>query len=182
MVFLLSLEMEQFLHRNLEAQLITKKTPMSIIFLSLVILLTGCSLTPTPQLTSTPQLTPTEEEELVIIPELNGTFWSLNSLDGSDPIPGTQINLLFIDGWVTGNSGCNDYGGEYTATDEGGIAIHFIISHQDLCMEPIGVMDQEAFYLSIIDDVNQYGIVDGQLKLSSGDDNFLLFGYLQVTE
>ena len=153
---------------------------MKIIFMfiviSLMFILAGCNLTPTPQ------PIPTMEEPTVIVPELNGTFWLLTSLNGDDPITNTYIHLMFIDGWATGNAGCNDYGGEYSTTIEGILNVHYIVSHQVSCLEPEGIMEQEALYLDILENVNQYGIVDGRLRLDAGDDAYLDFGYLQITD
>jgi len=139
-------------------------------------ILAGCNLTPTPQ------PTPTMEKPTVTVPELDGTIWLLNSMNSDNPITNTFITLMFIDGWATGNAGCNDYGGEYSSTTEGVLNVHFLVSHQVLCLEPAGIMEQEALYLELLENVDQYGIVDGRLRLNAGDDDYLDFGYLQPTD
>lgn len=152
-----------------------KKTFIFITIL-LILILTGCNQTPIPQ------ATPTMEEPTVIVPELNGTLWLLNSMNGDNRITNTFITLMFIDGWATGNAGCNDYGGEYSSTTEGVLNVHFIVSHQVSCLEPAGIMEQEALYLELLKNVVQYGIVDGRLRLDAGDDAYLDFDYMQITD
>ena len=141
--------------------------------ISLVFWLTACNLVPTPQ------PTPTEEPTAVIL-NLNSTFWLLDTLDGENPIPVTNITLAFIDGWATGESGCNSYAGEYTATAEGDLGIPFIISTQVLCDDPPGVMEQEEIYQNILDEVYQFGIVDGKLRLDSEGGRYLSFVNIQL--
>ncbi|MBE0408137.1 MAG: META domain-containing protein [Anaerolineales bacterium] len=147
----------------------------TIVFFSLLIFLTGCSLSPTPQ------ATPTAEEQPIIIPELNGSFWIVASINGNDPIRGTSITLTFVDGWVTGNSGCNTYGGEYAANDQGELDVLFLIRQEVSCLEPPGIMEQEDMYLDILEGIEQYGLVEGYLRLDASDD-YLLLGQLAITE
>ena len=49
--------------------------------------------------------------------KLDGTEWVLESLSGKPLLEGTNITLEFGDGRYGGYSGCNFYGGNYTATD-----------------------------------------------------------------
>jgi heat shock protein HslJ len=74
---------------------------------------------------------------------LDGTEWTLISLNGSDVIEGTTITLSFTDGQVGGNAGCNSYGGQYTATNET-LTITDIVSTMMACTSPAGINEQES--------------------------------------
>jgi heat shock protein HslJ len=140
-----------------------------------MISLCGCNLIPTPQ------ITPITDEQPVIIPELNGTFWMVTSINGSDPINGTYLTLAFVDGWATGNAGCNEFGGEYSSNKEGEVEVLFLLRHEVSCVEPPGVMEQEDVFLNILEEIEQYQLVEGKLRLDAKDE-YLLLGYLVLTE
>jgi heat shock protein HslJ len=159
----------------LEDEYISMINRIIIILLSTGVILSGCSISPSPQ------VTPTIEKQTEIIPDLNGTFWMVTSINGSDLIGGTNITLTFVDGWATGNGGCNNFGGEYAANDEGEINLFFLIRQEVLCMSPPGVMEQEDIFLDILEEVEQYRLVEGKLRLDSRD-HYLLLGYLVMTE
>jgi len=68
--------------------------------------------------------------------DLDGTEWVLTSLNGSSLVKGSNITLNFAEGWVNGFAGCNSYSGEYTAADEGTLAIGEMAITVQLCQTP----------------------------------------------
>ena len=97
---------------------------------------------PAPEITETPAA-----GELA---SLNGTTWSLNSIDTAPLIPGTEITAEFtinqdgVTGIISGFSGCNTYSGEIT----GVFTVANITTSQTAC-DPT-VMDQETTYLAAL--------------------------------
>lgn len=81
---------------------------------------------------------------------LNGTKWSLNSIETAPLIPGTEITAEFtinadgLTGIISGFSGCNTYSGEIT----GVFTVANITTSQSAC-DPT-VMDQETTYLAAL--------------------------------
>jgi heat shock protein HslJ len=63
----------------------------------------------------------------------------------SQPIEGFQPTILFKNGQVSGNAGCNHYGGSYTV-DGDRIEFGTIGGTEMYCMEPEGIMDREMAY------------------------------------
>ena len=58
------------------------------------------------------------------------------SLNGSSLVKDSNITLNFAEGRVNGFAGCNSYSGEYTAADEGTLAIPEIAVTVQLCQTP----------------------------------------------
>ncbi|MCP1661708.1 MAG: META domain-containing protein [Methanocalculus sp. MSAO_Arc1] len=102
-------------------------------------------------------------------PPLAGTSWELEqfTMTKANPLDGTTITLIFDDGSLGGNAGCNLYFGSFTQEDEQ-IAIDGIGSTLMYCTEP-GVMDQEHLYLSLLGDVATAQIDCDTLILYDGD-------------
>ena len=109
---------------------------------------------------------------------LEGTSWALTTfIDGdvaSSLISGTAITLLLEDGTARGSAGCNDYGGKYTL-QPGILEIPQIDITEQLCLEPVGIMEQEAQYVAILKDVTAFEIDGNQLVLRTKDDRGLVF-------
>jgi len=98
--------------------------------------------------------------------DLDGTEWVLTSLNGSNLIEGTNITLNFTEGRAGGFSGCNSYGGEYTAA-QGTLTVHELaITLQD-CPEPEGVMQQEAAYVGALQAAAAYRVTDDRLEMEN---------------
>lgn len=123
----------------------------------LVVLLASCAR---PSSTSAE---PTGDEA-----KLDGTEWVLESLSGEPLFEGTNITLEFDDGRFNGYSGCNWYGGDYTATDT---TVKFISGPTTLigCDHPI--LQQENRYLRSFgyDAEVGYRVSNGRLELSGAD-------------
>ncbi|MGW8144035.1 MAG: META domain-containing protein [Anaerolineales bacterium] len=92
---------------------------------------------------------------------LEETNWRLDSyLSGQGTlinlIEGTQITAAFSEnGILSGSAGCNDYDSTYEA-DLNNISIRSIASTKIVCSEPEGVMNQEIYYLKILESATTY--------------------------
>lgn len=84
------------------------------------------------------------------------------------PLPGTEITAVFADGALSGAGGCNQYHAGYQVGDDGSITLSPIASTPMFCEEPIGVMDQEAHYLSAIQTAAQLQTEEGLVTLLDG--------------
>ncbi len=118
---------------------------MTMVLVALVTMLTACG-------------TPDEAVDL------EGSEWVLSSVNGETPLQGTQITLAFEDGVAGGFGGCNAYGGQYTR-DGADLSIDEIASTAQACLEPEGVMEQEAAYMDTLSRVASYQVADGRLEL-----------------
>ena len=100
---------------------------------------------------------------------LNGTDWTLTSLDGNKPVKNTRITLSFSDGWAGGLAGCNGYGGGYTVADAGIIKFSKMSYTEMFCEGPEGIMRQEEQYLDVLFRVNTHTFEEDQLTLMTED-------------
>ncbi len=87
------------------------------------------------------------------------------------PLAGTRVTALFDgEGGLSGSGGCNGYGGT-VMLGEGTIAVESLAATEMFCGEPIGVMDQETQYLSVLQTAASYTEEAGQLTLLDGAGN-----------
>jgi len=107
------------------------------------------------------------KEEPSIDPALDDTEWVLTSLNGSSLLEGSNITLNFAGGEVGGFAGCNAYGGEYTAADEGTLTIGETMITCQLCPSPEGVMQQEDAYTEALRNAAAYRLLDGRLEITN---------------
>jgi len=109
---------------------------------------------------------------------LEGTTWALTTFVDGDVaaslISGTAITLLLEDGTARGSAGCNDYGGEYTL-QPGILEIPEIDITEQLCLEPVGIMEQEAQYIAILKSVTTFELDGNQLFLGTDGGSGLVF-------
>ncbi len=105
---------------------------------------------------------------------LDGTEWVMTSLNGSSPIVGASFTLVFSEGQVSGLSGCNSYFSDYTQDGES-LSISMLGSTLMACIEPAGLMDQEAEFQSVLANVDSFSVEGDQLRLETPDGLFLLF-------
>jgi heat shock protein HslJ len=107
-------------------------------------------------------------------PNLEGVTWVLTGYNQTRPIAGTQPTIQFTEDQVSGNAGCNHYGGNYQIQND---AIHFdaIFSTEMACQDPAGVMDQEKTYLALLRSADRFKLADGVITLFSGPDQVLTF-------
>ena len=101
---------------------------------------------------------------------LNGA-WKLSSYGSADvmssALPDAEAGLTFNDdGTVTGNSGCNEFGGGYTVEGDQ-ITFEEIVSTLKLCDEPF--MGQEEAMLQVLTDTATYQIDGSTLTITNND-------------
>jgi heat shock protein HslJ len=89
----------------------------------------------------------------------------LVSLNGQEPLPGTQVTLRFEEQELGGEASCNDYGGSYTTTPDGGLTITELIQTEMACLEPEGVMEQEASYMGTLAVAASYQVAGERLEI-----------------
>ncbi|MDV2481993.1 META domain-containing protein [Methanoculleus sp. Wushi-C6] len=117
---------------------------------------------------------------------LAGTDWVLDGYStGGDAvssvIAGTTITATFSpDGNVTGNAGCNHYGGNYLL-DGTNLSVSSVYSTLMYCEEPAGTMEQEARYLGHLANVSSYRVEGDRLTLTDAAGIDLLF-FVQAEE
>jgi heat shock protein HslJ len=120
-----------------------------------------------------PLLTFHERQAPALDPALAGD-WVLQSLDGSAPLPATQIRLSFdsdrYDVRVGGYAGCNIYGGTLLRASEGRLQVAEIFSNARDCHEPPGIMLQEQAYHDALGEITAYDLSGDQLSLFAESD------------
>jgi len=106
--------------------------------------------------------------------DLAGTAWDVLSYNNgkqavTSVLAGTAITVQFgKDGTVSGNSGCNSYGGSYKVTGKQ-IEVGPLASTMMYCTEPAGLMDQEAQYLAALQTAAVYGVEGTKLELRTSE-------------
>jgi len=105
---------------------------------------------------------------------LDGTSWTLNDLNGSVPIAGTLVTAKFADGQVSGNSGCNTYGGSYEVNGDA-LTVSALFMTEMACLDPAGAMDQESAYLDILGRAASYQVDGPQLTITTSNGDTLTF-------
>jgi heat shock protein HslJ len=111
---------------------------------------------------------------------LVGTLWRVTTyphLEGGLALPDRQLTAVFQpDGRLTGQANCNEYAGTYTAT-ETRLVIGEAVTAGQSCVEPQGVMEQEAAYLAALRDVTGFDIRGRELYLIAADGNAVVSLY-----
>ncbi|MGD8735832.1 MAG: META domain-containing protein [Anaerolineae bacterium] len=119
---------------------------------------------------------------------LEGPTWSLLAFIGPNPyveepgpqpmpqglLAGTTINLTFAAGTAQGATGCNRYEAAYF---HAGSSLSFadITITEMACLDPAGVMEQEAHYLELLATVTKCQSYGDRLWLESSDGQALVF-------
>lgn len=112
--------------------------------------------------------------------DLEGTKWTLLSYGTPDSpqvlVGDTEITLEFdvAGGQINGSAGCNSYFGDIEIKGDK-LSVGMVGSTEMYCMEPEGVMDQEAAYTSALTLVESYQIQDEQLRITCADGQVLVF-------
>jgi heat shock protein HslJ len=145
-----------------------------VLWLVAGLLLAACG----PAVTSAPEVTTAEPQPTappkVSIP-LEDTQWTLVSLRGGEPVAGTDLTLSFYaDNYMEGSAGCNRYG---AAHSRAGFSLSFetITVTEMACLDPAGVMEQEAHYLELLAAVTSYHIYGARLWLETYDGQALIY-------
>jgi heat shock protein HslJ len=106
--------------------------------------------------------------------DLQDTAWELNSLSGTDLIPGSTITLAFSGDALSGSAGCNQFGGSYEISGDT-LLIRDLFATEMACAEPIGILEQEQAFLTALRAVDSYQLGTGRLELRNeqGTQNLL---------
>lgn len=107
---------------------------------------------------------------------LAGTSWQLLTMNAANPIGDNPVTLSFDESAVSGNAGCNQYGGSYS-TDGNSIALGKgedgstgnLFATKKACGMPAGIMQQEQQYLQQLGSSSQYTLEKGTLTLTAKD-------------
>lgn len=100
--------------------------------------------------------------------------WVLLSLDGEPLALNSEITLTFdADNGVSGNSGCNSYGGGYTLEGDT-LTFGALFSTLMACMDE-SLMEQEQAYLRTLEAVTGYTLQNHTLTLSTSEGQTLVF-------
>lgn len=107
---------------------------------------------------------------------LEGTDWVLSGIAQNDAVVSTwideNITIKFIEGQVSGNSGCNSYGGSYEI-DGSSLTLSELMSTMMACEEEVN--QREAEFLAALATVSQFRTEMNQLILSDADGQNILF-------
>lgn len=107
-------------------------------------------------------------------PRLTGETWVLTTYNDQQPITEYQPSMQFEVDQVSGNTGCNQYGGSYKINGDE-ISFEGIYSTEMACLEPEGIMAQERTYLELLSSATHFTLVEGMLTIYSGSDPILIY-------
>lgn len=104
-------------------------------------------------------------------PRLEGAEWEVTGYNnGRQAVVslkvGTHITLMFQDGQVSGNSGCNSFHGSFTLA-ENTLKIHPLATTRKACEDE--VMVQEQAFLSALQSATTWDIIRGMLDVHRAD-------------
>jgi heat shock protein HslJ len=98
---------------------------------------------------------------------LSGVTWVLDAASvgslAADAPSDARVDLRFEDDRASGTSGCNTYGGDYEATDDGSLTFGALMVTAMACDEPL--MALESAYLAALAEVEGFQVSDGGLLL-----------------
>jgi putative lipoprotein len=124
-----------------------------------------------------------EGQHMVFMParDLTDGSWQLVAFaqDGEQTpvIAGTLITAVFdAEGRISGSSGCNSYGGSFSAAD-GGLTFSGLFSTERACLEE-GVMEQERAYFAALQAATRYSLIRNALVIDTGDGGQLIFTFV----
>ncbi|HVH25958.1 MAG TPA: META domain-containing protein [Vicinamibacterales bacterium] len=110
--------------------------------------------------------------ELVFVaeppPSIEGVSWEVILLDNgrqalASPLTETRLTMLFKEGSLSGNAGCNTFQGKYTRQDNR-LMIGPLAATRKVCAAE-GVMDQERRFLAAIEAATSWAIEGDTLDL-----------------
>ncbi len=104
---------------------------------------------------------------------LNGTAWTLTSINNSPPLENTTVTVEFKDGKIGGSSGCNSYGGFFKVSGEK-ITTDSIAMTLMACMDQ-GAMAQEQAFLEYLQEAQAFKLNEDQLQILSSNGKSLTF-------
>lgn len=92
--------------------------------------------------------------------------WMAESIGGQAVIQPGRVTLAFLEGRVSGRSGCNRYSGPVEVGTTA-MKVGPLISTKMACMEA-GLMQQESAYLNALQSAQSYSIDGTTLTISTG--------------
>ena len=112
-------------------------------------------------------------------PVLTSDDWVLVSLNGEPPLTGVRTTLRFeaneegepgaiMGAAIGGNTGCNNYGGAIRRAAGGVFDVPEIVSNEEGCNEPEGMMAQELAFLEALRTAAAYRLEGDRLELLDG--------------
>lgn len=105
---------------------------------------------------------------------IEGTSWTLVAYRKTRPITGTTITARFEGGQVSGSAGCNSYRGPYTVSGNT-ISVGALATTKMACLQPEGVMAQEALFLEMLQKAQTFHLSEVQLEVFFSDHEALTF-------
>ena len=105
---------------------------------------------------------------------LDNTFWTMTSMAKSKPLPGAEITAGFINGQLSGSTGCNNYFAVYETQGERLILTNTGVTEM-ACLEPAGVMEVESRFLDYFYQVDRFNLTEEELQLITSDGEYLIF-------
>ena len=97
---------------------------------------------------------------------IQGT-WKLVSYNQTPAVPNVETSIEFKDGQLSGNVGCNSFGGDYTV-DGNTITFSPVISTMMFCAD---VAEQESSTLAVLQKTTTFMLDGNSLTITSVDGN-----------
>lgn len=103
--------------------------------------------------------------------------WTLQAYRKTKAVEGGNATIQFSNGVVRGSTGCNSFSGEYTfdGAESGKMNITNIAVTEMACIEPEGLMDQEAFFLETLNGAQRYEYSPERLMIYQSGHEALTF-------
>jgi len=104
---------------------------------------------------------------------LNGSAWQLQQIDGVAVPAEATVTIAFADGQVSGNGGCNSYGGNYQVQSSA-ITFDQVMMTAMACLGVGG--DIEGTYMQAFSQIKHYQLrtgSDGNAQLELQDDSMV---------
>ncbi|UCH58378.1 MAG: META domain-containing protein, partial [Anaerolineales bacterium] len=116
---------------------------------------------------------------LGISTQLSRETWVLTTYMDQQPISEHQPSLKFEIEQISGNTGCNQYGGSYQINGDE-ISFDGIYSTEMACLAPEGLMEQEMTYLELLSSATRFTLADDVLTIFAGTNPVLIYEKQQV--
>lgn len=150
-----------------EPAMAVEKAFLSALSGTLAAELTGNQLSLTPVAGGAPL-----QFELAAKPSLEGVKWEVTGFNNGrqavvGPLLGTELNIVFKDGKVSGSSGCNSFHGQFKV-DGNALSIGPLATTRKLCSAE-GVMAQEREFIAALQTATAWAIDRGMLDVHRKD-------------
>ena len=113
---------------------------------------------------------------------LYGSTWSVIQMNGHSLLPGSQIELQFDQGMLSGFSGCNSYGGSYQTSGDRFSLAEAIESTAMACLTPEGIGEQESEYFLALRAAERYLVSGNRLEIRDASGELVLVFIHQQVE